>query len=68
MSDLSWIEGRNFKLDVRFKFGFRLELLIFPNSTVLIPESDPGLKICSEKSPKSKKGESDRTPLKTVVG
>lgn len=55
-------------MDVRFKFGFRLELLIFPNSTVLIPESDQGLKICSEKSPKSKKGESDRTPLKTVVG
>lgn len=68
MSDMSWIEGRNFKLDVRFKFAFRLEFSIAPNGTVLISETDQGLEICLEKSPKSKKGESDRTSLKIVVG
>lgn len=46
MSDMSWIEGRNFKLDVRFKFAFRLELSIAPNGTVLISETAQGLEIC----------------------
>ena len=55
------MEGRNFKSDVRFKFGFRLELLISPNSTVLMSESGRGFEIFLKESPKSEKGESDNS-------
>lgn len=67
MLDLSYIKWRNFKMSVRFKFEFRLELLIAPDGTVQISESDQGLR-SADKITKEKKGESDRTYLKTVVG
>lgn len=61
MLDLSWIEGRNFKAAVRFKPGFKFELLLSPNGTVLVSGSDQGLKICLKKSPKIKKGVSQNS-------